>query len=73
MRLVVVQDTQLRQPHAVLAIATGDDILILDNQSRRVLSQSDLPHYAPVYSLGWNQWWLHLPEPQPEQRLVAAN
>lgn len=73
MRLVVVQDTQLRQPHAVLAVASGDDILILDNQSRKILSQSALPHYAPVYSLGNSQWWLHLPDPQPGQQLLAAN
>lgn len=73
MRLVVVQDTQLRQPHAVLAVAAAEQILILDNQSRRILTQADLPHYAPVYSLGKDQWWLHLPDPQPAPALLAAN
>jgi predicted transglutaminase-like cysteine proteinase len=62
LRLVVVQDTKQRQPHAVLAVASGQDVLILDNQTKAIVSQSAVPHYAPVYSISDRQWWLHLPK-----------
>jgi len=61
MRIVVLQDTNLRIAHAVMAIGTGDDILILDNQVDEVLSHKRIIHYAPVYSIGESQWWMHLP------------
>ncbi|MFW2404521.1 MAG: transglutaminase-like cysteine peptidase [Gammaproteobacteria bacterium] len=61
MRIVVLQDTNLRIAHAVMAVGTGDDILILDNQADEVLSHKSIVHYAPVYSIGESQWWMHLP------------
>src|SRR5262245_22079425 len=45
LRIVVVQDTNLRVPHAVLAVGRNDDILILDNQVREVLPQAQVVHY----------------------------
>jgi predicted transglutaminase-like cysteine proteinase len=62
MRIVVLQDTNLRIPHAVLAVSNNKDILILDNQAPQVISHRDIVHYAPVYSLDEQQWWLHTPE-----------
>jgi len=59
LRIVVLQDTNLRIAHAVLAFGTGDDILILDNQVADVLSHQSIVHYAPVYSVRASQWWLH--------------
>jgi predicted transglutaminase-like cysteine proteinase len=56
----VLQDTNLRVPHAVLAVANGEDILILDNQIQQVISHHDIVHYAPVYSIGEHDWWIHL-------------
>lgn len=61
MRLVVVQDTNLRLPHAVLAVATGNDVYILDNQASIIVPERTIVHYAPVYSISDRQWWLHLP------------
>ena len=61
MRLVVVQDTNLRVPHAVLAVSQGRDTLILDNQVQAVLTDRDVVHYAPVYSINESRWWIHLP------------
>lgn len=61
-RIVVLQDTNLRIPHAVLAVADRDDILILDNQLQEVVSHRDIVHYAPVYSINEKHWWIHLPE-----------
>ena len=68
LRLVVVQDTKLRQQHAVLAVDSGRDVLILDSQNQRIQSQNNIQHYAPVVSMSDDQWWLHMPESQ----LVAA-
>ncbi len=61
LRIVVLQDTNLRIAHAVLAISADDDILILDNQVGDVLSHRSIVHYAPVYSVSESQWWLHVP------------
>ncbi|MGB5472316.1 MAG: transglutaminase-like cysteine peptidase [Gammaproteobacteria bacterium] len=61
-RIVVLQDTNLRIPHAVLAVSRGQDIAILDNQISEVVSHHDIVHYRPVYSINENSWWLHLPE-----------
>jgi predicted transglutaminase-like cysteine proteinase len=60
-RIVVVQDTNLRIPHAVLAVASGAEILILDNQVQAVLRDKDIVHYAPVYSINERAWWIHTP------------
>ncbi len=61
-RIVVLQDTNLRIPHAVLAVAQGQDIAILDNQISEVVSHHDIIHYNPVYSINEKGWWLHLPK-----------
>ncbi len=62
MRIVVLQDTNLRVPHAVLAVTAQNDIMILDNQIQEVVSHQDIVHYAPVYSINEQHWWIHLPE-----------
>lgn len=61
MRVVVVQDTNLRIPHAVMAIENKNDILILDNQIEEVISHVDIFHYVPVYSVNEGSWWMHVP------------
>lgn len=61
MRIVVVQDTNLRVAHAVLAVASGRDILVLDNQVHDVLRHRQVVHYAPVYSINERSWWIHQP------------
>jgi len=61
MRVVVVQDTNLRVAHAVMAIKINNDIFILDNQIEEVISHTDIFHYVPVYSINEDNWWMHLP------------
>jgi len=61
LRIVVLQDTNLRIPHAVLAVADNNDIMIMDNQIHEVISHRDIVHYAPVYSINERDWWIHLP------------
>ena len=61
LRLVVVQDTNLRVPHAILVVGRGREALILDNQVQAVLSTAEVVHYVPVFSLNESRWWIHLP------------
>lgn len=60
MRIVTVQDTNLRIAHAVLAVYINNDILILDNQTESVISHHKILHYAPIYSVNENYWWMHM-------------
>ncbi len=62
LRIVVLQDTNLRIPHAVLAVAANNDVKILDNQIQEVVSQANIVHYAPVYAINEHHWWLYLPD-----------
>ncbi len=59
MRLVVLQDENLRAAHAVLAVYTDDSAYIMDNQVNDVVPHEQILHYRPVYSLNENGWWLH--------------
>ena len=62
MRVVVVQDTNLRTPHAVMSIDRDGETLILDNQIKEVISDKYIYHYVPVYSINEKSWWMHLPK-----------
>lgn len=59
MRVVVLNDENLKIPHAVLAVRTGDDELILDNQIDRVVSHRVIRHYRPIFSINEEAWWMH--------------
>lgn len=59
MRIVVLVDTKLRTPHAVLAVYINNDILVLDNQMQEVVSHQRLSHYVPIYSINETGWWIH--------------
>ena len=61
-RLVVLQDTNLRTPHAVLAVESPNDTLILDNQVDEVVSHKYILHYVPVYAVNEMKWWMFLPQ-----------
>lgn len=59
MRIVVVQDTNLNVPHAILMVSLEGNRLILDNQVSYVIKESAILHYRPFYSINENAWWLH--------------
>ena len=61
MRIVLVQDTNLRIAHAVMAIGRDDTVYILDNQISEVLPDTAIFHYVPVYSVNEEKWWMHVP------------
>lgn len=59
MRVVVLDDTNLRVPHAILTVVAGDRLLVLDNQIPDVVDSKRILHYKAIYSINENRWWLH--------------
>ncbi len=59
MRIVVLNDLNLRIAHAVLAVYVNGEPYILDNQISRVVPATAIRHYQPVYSINETGWWLH--------------
>ncbi|MBO6784654.1 MAG: hypothetical protein JJ899_15470, partial [Alphaproteobacteria bacterium] len=56
---VVLNDQNLKIPHAVLAVRNAGDELILDNQVDRVVSHRVIRHYRPIFSINEEAWWMH--------------
>ncbi len=63
MRIVVLQDLNLRILHAILVVRLDEQVLVLDNQIRAVIPIERIRHYKPVYSINERHWWLHRPMP----------
>lgn len=61
LRIVILNDNNLRVLHAVLAVYEGDKVYILDNQIKTVLEDQRIHHYKPIYSINEYAWWRHLP------------
>ncbi len=59
MRIVVLQDMNLRLAHAVLVVYLNDEAFVLDNQIRWVVKETTIRHYRPYYSVNESNWWLH--------------
>jgi predicted transglutaminase-like cysteine proteinase len=62
MRIVVLQDLNLRVAHAILVVYTEDGAIILDNQIKRTVQASAIHHYKPIFSINEDSWWLHRPK-----------
>jgi predicted transglutaminase-like cysteine proteinase len=61
MRIVVLNDLNLRIGHAVLVVYVDGKALVLDNQIKTIVPADTIRHYQPVYSVNENGWWLHRP------------
>jgi predicted transglutaminase-like cysteine proteinase len=61
MRIVVLQDENLNILHSVLAVREEGSIYILDNQIPSVVTDRQIHHYRPIYSINEQAWWRHLP------------
>ena len=59
MRVVIVQDQNLRIAHAILAVKINGQEYILDNQIKDITPDRNIRHYKPVYSINETNWWLH--------------
>ena len=61
LRILVLQDLNLRVAHAVLVAYSGGEAWILDNQIEQVIAHSSIRHYKPIFSVNEDNWWLHRP------------
>lgn len=59
LRIVVLDDLNLGIAHAVLVVADGDRLLVLDNQIPQVIEARRILHYRAIYSINEDRWWLH--------------
>lgn len=57
MRVVIVQDMNLNLVHAILAVQTGGNPVILDNQLAVVIDPRRIKHYRPIYAVNEEGWW----------------
>ncbi|MDX1737174.1 MAG: transglutaminase-like cysteine peptidase [Alphaproteobacteria bacterium] len=59
MRIVVLNDLNLKVAHAVLVVYFEGSPLILDNQISNVIHADRIKHYQPIFSINEKSWWLH--------------
>ena len=62
MRIVVLQDMNLRIMHAILVVYMDGKAFVLDNQISIVVDASKIRHYRPIYSVNETSWWRHTPK-----------
>lgn len=68
-RLLVLNDLNAGQPHAVLLVHLDGQVWVLDNLAPTIVRSTSIRHFEPIYSINELGWWLHRPTPQ-EQRLA---
>lgn len=71
LRVVILQDLQRGQPHAVLVAQLDGINYVLDNQLDDLVSDTELKRYRPVYSFNSNAKWVHLQVRTREQVALA--
>ncbi len=71
MRIVVLQDLNLRIAHAVLVVYRDGRAWVLDNQIGEVVPAETIRHYRPVYSVNETAWWLHRSAKPPRTALLG--
>jgi predicted transglutaminase-like cysteine proteinase len=59
MRVVVLQDMNLKAMHAVLAVKFKGKDYVLDNQISLVVEHNRIHHYKPIFSVSEVGWWRH--------------
>jgi predicted transglutaminase-like cysteine proteinase len=59
MRIVVLNDLNLKIPHAVLVVYLDGVGYLLDNQIGQVIEANRVTHYKPIFSINELAWWLH--------------
>lgn len=61
LRIMIVQDNNLGGIiHAILGVyMDSGELMILDNQIKKVVSALKIYHYRPIYSLNERSWWAY--------------
>lgn len=70
MFLVIARDLVRQADHAVLAVRIGEELMILDNMTDRVIPSSQVSDYRPIMSFNAFGRWTHgyrVKTPQPVQ------
>jgi predicted transglutaminase-like cysteine proteinase len=62
LRLVILDDLNLRVAHAILVVTYNGTQYVLDNQIAQVVPASVIRHYRPIYSLNQSNWWFYRPK-----------
>jgi predicted transglutaminase-like cysteine proteinase len=66
LRIVVLEDMNLRIAHAILVVYLNGVAWVLDNQVAEVVRADAIHHYRPIYSLNETAWWLHRSQARPD-------
>lgn len=61
LRVVAVNDLNLKIGHAILIVFLDGKSYVLDNQIPQVVEAERIRHYQPVFSINRNFWWRHRP------------
>lgn len=61
MQIVVLQDENLDILHSVLAVWESGKHYILDNQIKSLVTDQDIHHYRPIYSINETAWRRYFP------------
>ncbi len=59
LRIVVVDDLNLKVAHAILVVYLDGGPVLLDNQVQQVVRTEAIRHYRPIYSVNESYWWFH--------------
>lgn len=59
MRILVLNDLNLRIAHAILVVFLDGRAYLLDNQISTVVPMEVVRHYQPIFSINEDAWWLH--------------
>lgn len=59
MFLVIARDLVRRADHAILAVAVDGDLVVLDNETDRILSSAEIRDYRPILSFNARGSWTH--------------
>lgn len=57
--LVIVKDLVRRSDHAVLTVASGGRLVVLDNGTDRIVDAADITDYRPIFSYAGGRRWTH--------------
>ncbi|MEO5336676.1 MAG: transglutaminase-like cysteine peptidase [Magnetospirillum sp. WYHS-4] len=61
LRVVAVQDLNLKIGHAVLVVFLDGKTWLLDNQIPQAVEAKTVRHYQPIFSINTQAWWRHRP------------
>jgi predicted transglutaminase-like cysteine proteinase len=60
LRIVVLQDMNLDEAHAITVAYSDNTAYVLDNLLGQVVRAAIIHHYHPFYSINETGWWLHV-------------